>query len=1737
MHSRGRVGVVAVLVVMLAATMAPPAAVAGPSGRADAAATRVTLDDPGVDPQGALVGSHIPDPVTFLPQSPAERRANRPEAVLGFASRGEKPTVGVPDPVATAPKPAAIAPAPTPASVPAPPVEVGRADADGASVGDHTVPKGAAGSAGTPGALPAAALAAGAQATFHGVVRTAAGAPVANLELYAASAIPTDWGLATTGADGTYSMSVPVGTYTLHTWGGSTGLAAGYWCGAVHLCADETDATPVTLGAGESVAIDLTMDPLSTITGIILAPDGAPAAGAYVRATPSWTAMATLADGTFSLTVQPGTYRVFASIEYGQPGGYYLASAPGHWAQLESAATAFDIPYGGTVPGLEITLPAYRTISGVTRDDGGVAVSPGLQLVEGSTDVRYARADAAGAFSFLVPSGAGYTIRGDSTCPLANVWYASTAAGYAPTADAATVVSAGTGDVSGLVFRIPPCPTIEGRITLEGGQAAAGAFVQADRPDGTCCDSYSTQTAPDGSFSLPVQVRTWTLHAWFPGGLYPPGYYTPGGWVADRASATVLDVSLDGIRGINLMVPRYRHVTGTLHAPDGGPAAQVEVRPSWTIDQATSAADGSYTLVLPPGGFTVSFGEGARTRAGWRGAAGYTANQAEAIALSTVAGDVAGYDLTLPFRPRVQGAVADTAGNPLAGVAVTLVPRGMPSTWSYASATTTGDGRYTLYVPTSLAGTWDVWADRAGVFEALVANVTLAGTDLSDVDFRLRALPVIEGSLIDTSGRPIAGIGITVATRVGTRDWRDYATTDAAGHYRMVLPIDRAGGRATLAIADPTAAHPNGWLGASGFSKDTPLTFAIAADSTRTDELVVPTYRTLSGRLLGPDGAPVVYAAVSAYTGATAPYATQQARTSQDGSWSIKLLPGAWYIAIASPSGYTSGWLGDEGFHFSPAPAGAFHLADEDMVRDVNLPPSLEMSGRVTYGGKPVAGVEVDILLNGSAYTSTRTWTDGIWRVPVAPGAYIVGFYDEYSRYAQGWIGETGYTMDPDAAKVISVSTADVTGVNIALKKAVLVSGTVRTTGGTALKDVFVEVFANGTYIAGDTTSSRGRWMFYVPPASSVQVWIYDWYGRVAPGWRTSTSLTANYASAAVTRVGTKDVSGIAVRAPKPRMISGVANVTNEAGSTKSLKGASLEAVAYGSSASFATAGTGGAFKMPVLPGTYRVWADTIGLNGAVVAPYAGGWYRSSGVTADYARAATITPPSAGSRITVRLSPPSRIGGDLTDVGGWPIDGVAVVFANGYRYDAVATKNGAYRITVPPGTYRVGFYDPYGTHLEGWYSTTGYQADYGDATDVEVAYADYREASVELPLDAPPAAPTGVSATPFHASARVTFTEPGTSASRPIIHSTVTSHPGNRQCTARGTTSCLVTGLTDGTAYTFTATSTTNVGSGAPSAASAPVTPLGVPDAPVAPTVTPSGFTPTVHWITPADNGTAISGYTVTAAPGGATCTAAGDATSCTFEALPVGWYRFTVVAANALGSGPVSAPSAPAASDDTPPTVSAPATKLRSGVALTGTSLPVSATWTASDATSGLASTTLEVDTDGAGYMPVALAAPTTVAWTGGLEAGHTHRLRAGATDANGNAADPATGPELVAVLVQENGSGVRASGTWKTATSAAASGGRTRYASAKGASLSFTFTGRSVAWVGRKAYANGRASLYLDGKLVGTIKQHATSTTNRFVTWARTFPTTGKHVLKIVVLASPGTGRVDVDAFEVLR
>jgi hypothetical protein len=139
---------------------------------------------------------------------------------------------------------------------------------------------------------------------------------------------------------------------------------------------------------------------------------------------------------------------------------------------------------------------------------------------------------------------------------------------------------------------------------------------------------------------------------------------------------------------------------------------------------------------------------------------------------------------------------------------------------------------------------------------------------------------------------------------------------------------------------------------------------------------------------------------------------------------------------------------------------------------------------------------------------------------------------------------------------------------------------------------------------------------------------------------------------------------------------------------------------------------------------------------------------------------------------------------------------------------------------------------------------------------------------------------------------------------------TVMSSPGG--FTASGTSSPItVTGLTNGTSYSFTVVANNWQGTSAPSSHSMFVVPVGVPDAPANINATAlSGGSASIAFYPPASNGgLPVTSYVVTASPGNMTQT--GASSPIMISGLTNGVsYTFTAVAINAAGTSSASVPS-----------------------------------------------------------------------------------------------------------------------------------------------------------------------------------------------------------------------------------
>lgn len=280
-----------------------------------------------------------------------------------------------------------------------------------------------------------------------------------------------------------------------------------------------------------------------------------------------------------------------------------------------------------------------------------------------------------------------------------------------------------------------------------------------------------------------------------------------------------------------------------------------------------------------------------------------------------------------------------------------------------------------------------------------------------------------------------------------------------------------------------------------------------------------------------------------------------------------------------------------------------------------------------------------------------------------------------------------------------------------------------------------------------------------------------------------------------------------------------------------------------------------------------------------------------------------------------------------------------------------------------------------------------------------------------------PSAPTSPVATIEDSKATVSFTAPastvvGTGGS-PITSYTVTAYAPDG-VTVAGTcsatppaTSCLITGLTNGTAYTYAVVANNALGSSVASPQSAAVTPATVPGAPA--TVSASAASATSATVTigaaTVTGGSTITAYDITATPVGGgtpvtlTVTAAQIASGVTLSGLAPGTqYSITSNATNAVGDGATTSAGSTITTPAAPPT----APSITAAAATSTTSANISLTAPTSNGGSVITEYTTTLTPLGGGNAIVETSTGTSVT-ANSLAPGTTYQVTTTASNSSG--------------------------------------------------------------------------------------------------------------------------------------
>ncbi len=412
--------------------------------------------------------------------------------------------------------------------------------------------------------LPGQALALGGTGAIGGTVFDTSGMPAVGVLVFACSSTCT---YVTSGANGAYSVTnLAPDNYRLGIEDGAGALAGGY-ATSTGITTDAAVASLIAVAA-TPVTFDIHATPGRLVGGTLTAVPGGPLAGVLVEACVVMPVMvdrqfapcgfdSTAADGTYSLTVLPGTYLVYA-LDFGgtNASGYYSTSG-----YVLSSRAATRVAIGATdVAGINLALPAGASIAGTVTDSTGapavgMAVEPCLE-----TDITacgFTSTGADGSYSVDgLPLGSYRVILVDPGALYPTGFYSG--AGFTGDSGQASPVVVGASGASGIDVKLATGHVASGVVLDAAGRPAR---VDIDDCTATFCVRV-VETGADGSYEINLAPGRHAIHAGDLSGANLSGYYSTAG-LANSAHVTNLTVGSADLPGINF---RLRRIVGGTHA-------------------------------------------------------------------------------------------------------------------------------------------------------------------------------------------------------------------------------------------------------------------------------------------------------------------------------------------------------------------------------------------------------------------------------------------------------------------------------------------------------------------------------------------------------------------------------------------------------------------------------------------------------------------------------------------------------------------------------------------------------------------------------------------------------------------------------------------------------------------------------------------------------------------------------------------------------------------------------------------------------------------------------------------------------------------------------------------------------------------------------------------------------------------------------------------------------------------
>ena len=875
---------------------------------------------------------------------------------------------------------------------------------------------------------------------ISGKVTKSGGTGLADIDVSALNSGAGDDGWVMTAADGTFAVAVAPGTYRLY-FAPDSGIAyaSGYYSTA-GFTYSYAAASPITVGSANVTGKNVTLPAAILMKGKVTRTGGVglPNIDVYPDNSETYTESATTAaDGTYAAVVAPGVYTLYFRDSSGTYGSGYM-SATGF---TYDSTSAVKITVGSAgVTGKNITLPAAVHIKGKVTRSGGVGllgITVNARSSNGAFQASTATA-ADGTYSLAV-APATYTVAFvDGSSTYGSGYYSST--GFTYYQAHATPVTVGSSDVTGKNAVLPIAIHITGKVTRNGGVGLGGVSVDATAAGST----GSSETAPDGTYSVAVAPGVYGLSFGAPSDLYASGYWSSAGFTYSRTASTPVTVAAADVSGKNLTLPPAVHIKGKVMKSGGVGLPNIEVD-AHGLDvedsgYAYTSASGDFSVAVNPGTYILSFydGTGLKYLGGYYSTSGITGSSDNASPITVSSADVGGKNTTLKTALHIKGKVTGSGGASLSRIWVYAEgPNGTAGYGVTAAdgtySVTLGPGAYTLYFEDDSGKYGNGFYSAAGFTYSPTgaSTVTVSTADLTGKNVKLPTAVHIKGKVTRNGTTGLANIRVTATGPAGT--FNTYAYTGADGTYS--IPVTP--GVNTLSFFDYAHTYADGYYSSSGYTSSASSATKITVGSTDVTgkNINLPMRIHISGKVIRSGGAGIWGVEVDAI-GPIGDYTY----SAPDGTYTLAVSPGSYSLEIYDPwRTFADGYYSTSGFTYYENKLSTLTVPSSGLTgKNITIPLAVRVRGKVTKSsGTALQGIEVNASSSDGRFASwMKTGSDGSYSIEVPPGTYTLWFRDHSGVNGAGYYSTAGFKYDSASASGVAVSTADRTGLNVVMTAA-----------------------------------------------------------------------------------------------------------------------------------------------------------------------------------------------------------------------------------------------------------------------------------------------------------------------------------------------------------------------------------------------------------------------------------------------------------------------------------------------------------------------------------------------------------------------------------------------------------------------------------------------------------------------------------------------------------------------------